>query len=77
MIGSGGDGLSKDRAMTVDQLVSNIGAKGIWVTGYIVGGDLTSTAIKFEVPFTKDTNLAIAASQLRGREDRCTFCLYS
>jgi hypothetical protein len=71
VIGSGGDGLSKDRAMTVDQLVSNIGAKGIWVTGYIVGGDLTSTAIKFEVPFTKDTNLAIAASPTERERDRC------
>jgi len=57
-----GDGKSKATAFNTAQLSSNIGAKGVWVTGYIVGGDLTSTAISFTPPFTKETNLAIASS---------------
>ncbi len=57
-----GDGKSKSTAFNVGQVSSNIGAKGVWVTGYIVGGDLTSTSISFTSPFTKETNLAIASS---------------
>jgi len=71
IIGGGGDGLTKGTAYSVDRLSANIGAKGVWVTGYIVGGDLTSSAISFEAPFTKETNLAIAASPTVKDRSKC------
>ena len=36
--------------------------ESVWVWGYIVGGDLTSTGINYDAPFSKNSNLAIAAS---------------
>jgi len=71
VIGGGGDGKTKASAFNVDQLSANIGAKGVWVTGYIVGGDLTSTTILFEAPFTKETNLAIASSPTVKDRTKC------
>lgn len=66
-----GDGKSKETAFNTGQLSSNIGAKGVWVTGYIVGGDLTSTTISFTPPFTKETNLAIASSASERTRSNC------
>ena len=65
---SGGDGSSKLKAMSVEQAKANIGAKGVWVVGYIAGGDLTQSALKFEPPFTSESNLAIVT--LAGSRDR-------
>jgi hypothetical protein len=71
VIGGGGDGLTKESAFNVDQLVSNIGTTGAWVTGYIVGGDLSSSAISFEAPFASATNLAIADSPTIRDRSKC------
>ncbi|MEN6619361.1 MAG: DUF6359 domain-containing protein [Rikenellaceae bacterium] len=62
VIGGGGDGMTKESAFKVDQLVQNVGAKDVWITGYIVGGDLTASGINFEAPFGSATNIAIADS---------------
>ena len=47
---------------SVGEAASHIGEKGVWVAGYIVGGDLSSSknGIKFEGPFESYTNIAIA-----------------
>ena len=56
-------GSSKEKALSVSQARATAGASGIWVHGYIVGGDLSSTGNKMATgpEFTKDTHLALAA----------------
>lgn len=48
-------------AFSIDEAKAHVGNKGVWVYGYIVGGDMTSSACSFEAPFTSRTNIAIAA----------------
>lgn len=61
--GEDSKGSTDDNAMSVSQAQENIGAKNVWVTGYIVGGDMTSgeEGISFMAPFDKATHLAIAS----------------
>ena len=67
---SQGDGLSWETAYsTVDAALHP--EESVWVWGYIVGGDLTSTGISYEVPFTKNSNLAIAASPMCRTRAEC------
>lgn len=58
------DGLggSRETAMDVTRARAAAGATGVWVYGYIVGGDLSSTGSKMNTgpAFEKDTHLAIA-----------------
>lgn len=63
VIGSGSSssqGQSPEDAYTVAAAKQRIGDKGIWVSGFIVGGDLTSTAASFDPPFKSRTNLLFA-----------------
>lgn len=55
-------GSSASSAYSVAQARSHVGEKGVWVTGYIVGGDLSAKedGISFEPPFNAKTNMAIA-----------------
>ena len=61
--GSGGAGDTKDKALSVSQAASSAGRNDVWVYGYIVGGDLTSTGSTMNTgpTFTKDTHFAIAS----------------
>lgn len=52
-------GESSSDPMGISQARSSIGAKGVWVAGYIVAGDLTSSSASFEEPFKSASNLAI------------------
>ena len=58
-IGQGGD--QGGGTLSVGEAASHIGEKGVWVAGYIVGGDLTSAGktVKTE-GITKNTHLALA-----------------
>ena len=61
--GEGGTpGSSIPNAFSVSAAKENIGAEGVWIYGYIVGGDLTSSATKMNTaaPFSSDTHFAIA-----------------
>ena len=63
--GSGGDddpGSELDNAYSVSQASDHVGEDGVWVFGYIVGGDLSiaGTTVKTS-KLTKATHLAIAA----------------
>lgn len=66
IIGSGdggeSDGSDLSSALSVPQALGQIGAEDVWVYGYIVGGDLSSSGTKMntEPPFSSDTHLAIA-----------------
>lgn len=60
MIGdSGSRGDSPEDPMGISQARSSVGSEGVWVRGYIVAGDLTSSSASFEGPFKSASNLAI------------------
>ena len=64
-----GDGLDWSTAYSIVDAALHP-EEQVWVWGYIVGGDLTSSGISYEAPFTKNSNLAIAASpDCRTRSD--------
>lgn len=59
-LGSGNDGSTAEKALAVADLIMNLGAKEVWVAGYIVGGDVTTSNINLEPPFSKNSHIAIA-----------------
>ncbi len=65
-----GDGLSSATAYSIAQAAAHPD-ETVWVWGYIVGGDLSGSGIKFEAPFTKNSNIAIAASPACTTRDEC------
>ena len=69
--GSSGKGKEKEDAFSVAQAKDNIGATDVWVTGYIVGGDLSSSRCSFTAPFTSRTNVAIAAKSSCTDKESC------
>jgi len=56
-------GSTQASAYGVGQAKEHVGEKEVWVTGFIVGGDLSSsgTGISFTSPFSSNTHMAIAA----------------
>ena len=57
-----GKGAETENAYTVSQAASHIGENGVWVYGYIVGGDLSTAGLTVKTSkITKNTHLAIAA----------------
>lgn len=63
VIGEGGGGSELSNAFSVGQArgMAAEETKDVWVYGYIVGGDCTSTGCSFTPPFTSSTNLLLAA----------------
>jgi len=59
VVGDKRDGSSRERAVTVDEIAGFVGAKGIWVSGY-VAGYLTTASLISSPPFENETNIAIA-----------------
>jgi len=76
-IGSGGssssqgDGSESSEALTIARAKEQIGSEDVWVTGYIVGGDLTSSSMSFEVPFKSNTNLVIGPRSGSDDKESC------
>ena len=64
-------GQDRDAALSVSRAKEEIGAEDVWVYGYIVGGDMTSSSISFEAPFKSDTNIAIAARTSVDDKESC------
>lgn len=58
--GGSSSGDSYKNAMSVTKAMTEIGAEGVWVYGYIVGGDLTKTGMSTDPPFEASSNFAIA-----------------
>lgn len=52
-------GDTPDNAYTISQAQALAGTRGVWVAGFIVGGDLTKSNINFDGPFKSASNLAI------------------
>lgn len=55
----GGESQESDGVITVAQAMNSAGREDVWVSGYIVGGDLTSASASFEPPFKSRTNLLL------------------
>lgn len=59
VIGGEENGGDEERALTVSQALASIGEEDVWVSGYIVGGDLSSSSASFEPPFKSRTNILL------------------
>lgn len=65
-----GKGDAKENALSVSAAKDNIGDTDVWVYGYVVGGDLSSSRCSFEAPFNSKTNIVLAEkSSCRDKED--------
>jgi len=73
VIGHGGAGSDMETALSVSEARGSVGQTGVWIYGYIVGGDLSSgtNGIKFDGPFTSATNLAIAGRSVVSSKSSC------
>ena len=69
--GSASGGGNMNDALGVAQARSSAGAEEVWVTGYIVGGNLTASGMKTSTPFTSKTNIAIAARSSTTDKSSC------
>ena len=60
--GGGGTGRDPAHAYSVSEAKNHIGEEEVWVYGYIVGGDLSSSGTKMNTsaPFDSNTHLTIA-----------------
>lgn len=70
----GGDntaGNSIEEAMTVAQARNSAGLKDVWVSGYIVGGDLSPSSASFESPFSDRTNIVIGPKSVTNNRTSC------
>lgn len=59
-VGSGNDGSSMEKALSIADLAMYLGVEDVWVCGYVAGGDVSTSKINTQPPFSKNTNLAIA-----------------
>lgn len=69
--GSGtGMGSEKSSALSIGQAKEMTGESDVWIYGYIVGGDLSSSKCSFTPPFSSRTNIVLAAkSSCTDKED--------
>lgn len=72
LYGSGNDGSSISSPLRQDELGAYLGAKEVWVEGYIVGGDVTNSSVKFDPPFTKLSNFAISSYSEASTREECS-----
>lgn len=71
VIGGGVQGSSPAEAMTVAQARASAGVEDVWISGYIVGGDLTSSSASFEAPFESRTNIVIGPKSTTSNRSSC------
>lgn len=69
--GTSGKGSEPSSAMTVSQALASVGTQGVWVCGYIVGGDLTSSSASFSAPFKSRTNILIGPKSSTSQKASC------
>ena len=72
IIGQGDSrGREQDSAYNIGQARANTGEEDVWVCGYIVGGDLTSSSASFLPPFKSQTNILIGSRSSVTDRDAC------
>lgn len=59
VIGGDNAGSDEEKTLTVSQALASVGEEDVWVSGYIVGGDLTSASASFEGPFSSRSNIVL------------------
>lgn len=69
--GSDDKGSDSSDALTVSQALASVGEEDVWVSGYIVGGDLTSSSASFEGPFSSRTNILIGPRSSTSAKSSC------
>ncbi len=69
--GSSGRGGSISDAFTVSQAIASVGEEEVWVSGYIVGGDLTSSSASFDPPFSSRTNIVLGPRSSTSSRSSC------
>lgn len=69
--GSNGKGDSDSEAYTVSQAKASVGEDDVWVSGYIVGGDLTTSSASFEEPFASRTNILLGSRSSASVRETC------
>jgi hypothetical protein len=69
--GGSAGGSSSEEALTVAQARTSAGVENVWVSGYIVGGDLTSTSASFASPFESRTNILIGPKSTTSNRSSC------
>lgn len=67
----GSKGVSYENALTVSQALASVGREDVWVSGFIVGGDLTSANASFGPPFKSASNLLIGPRSTAVSRDNC------
>lgn len=70
-IGGEEGGSDTDNAFSVGEAKNKAGTNDVWVYGYIVGGDLSSSRCSFDPPFTSNTNLVIASKSSCRNKESC------
>lgn len=70
-IGSSDSGQSPENALSVAQAISISSMSDVWVSGYIVGGDLTSSSGSFDEPFKSRTNLILGPRSTTSDRKSC------
>lgn len=61
----------EENAMTIADARKAIGQEDVWVSGYIVGGDLTSASASFSAPFKSASNLLIGPRSVVTDRESC------
>lgn len=64
-------GDTSDSPMGISQAKASVGAKGVWVSGYIVAGDLTASSASFDPPFKSASNLAVGPKKSVADRNSC------
>ena len=71
VIGENSGGGSPDNALSVTKARSLAPMSDVWVSGYIVGGDLTQSSASFEEPFKSRTNILIGPKASTSDRNAC------
>lgn len=69
--GGGGSGSDIGKAYSVAEAKQHAGQEDVWVYGYIVGGDLSSSKCSFSAPFSSRTNLVLAGKSSVKEKSSC------
>lgn len=65
------DGLTPETAYTVAEAMALESGTNVWVVGYIVGGDASTSSFKTAPPFSANTNLVVADSPVEAARANC------
>lgn len=69
--GDNGSGSGTYDALTVYEARASVGEEEVWVCGYIVGGDLSSSSASFEGPFSSRTHLLLGPRSSTVDKESC------